>query len=110
MELNVIDFIRESAEFLHTDRPDVYSSVEDAVTELTRCMDSIDGSDGGWISFTSYVLFRHEEDGMIEWNLTRKLSSVTLFEPEEECLVLGYTDNSGTLKYGINLPSPNGLD
>lgn len=107
--MNLIDFMRESAAFLSKDRPDVYPTEEVALSELSRLMDMIADGDQGWVSFTSYVLFRHEEDGVTDWELTRKLSSCTLFQPEGECLVLSYTHGSGTMKYGIDLPAP-GLD
>lgn len=86
--MNVIDFIRETAIFMAADRPDVYD-VPTAVAELTVAIDSLrelTDADQPFaaIMFTSYLLARLEDDGVEEFILTRKLSSMILFEEEEQ--------------------------
>lgn len=99
--MNVIDFIRESASFMAKDRPDIYTP-ELAVMELDHAIEVLRGSGMtvGCVMFTSYVLNRVEEDGVEEFLLTRKLSSVLLCEEEDSCLVFGFTD-------AVLLPSIN---
>lgn len=99
--MNVIDFIRESATFMARDRPDVYSP-ELAVRELTQAIEVLRQADSpvGCVMFTSYLLNRIDDDGVEEFLLTRKLSSVLVCEEESACLVFAFTDE-------VNLPSVN---
>lgn len=90
--MNVIDFIRESANFMVDDRPDVYSH-ESAVEELTHCIDTLrefPDKPLSLITFTSYCLMRFTEDDVEEFILSRKLSSVVLFGEEEQCDVYSH--------------------
>lgn len=98
--MNVIDFIRESAAFLVWDRPDLYDQ-ETAVEELSSSIDTLrefPDKPLSLISFSSYLMTRFVDDGVEEFLLTRKLSSILLFEEEEECRVYTHVE-------GINLPS-----
>lgn len=105
--MNMTDLFREGAEFMARDRPDIYT-VESAMEDLIRYHDDLAQHDGpGWCSFTDFVLFKHvEEEEMIEWHLTRKLASATIFPQEEVARVYGHTKDSGTLTRQINLPDP----
>ena len=89
--MDVIDFIRESAVFIAKDRPDVYTE-ELAVIELHAAMDAMREKTYHFscISFTSYLLCRVIEDGVEEFILSRKLSSLLLFEDEEACRVYSH--------------------
>lgn len=102
---NAIDFLRETAIFMAKDRPDIYPDGAIAMADLSNMMDKMrEFGEPTWTSFASYILFLHYEDEDVEeWTLTRKISSLTFFTEEQECLVLGYTKNSGVLKYGVNL-------
>lgn len=97
--MNVIDFIRESAVFMSVDRPDIYSP-DLAVRELTEAIEVLRQADKeyGCVMFTSYVLSRIFDDGVEEFLLTRKLSSVLVCEDEQACLVFAFTPE-------VNLPS-----
>jgi len=99
--MNVIDFIRESATFMAKDRPDIYTP-ELAVRELTEAIEVLRVSDlpVGCVMFTSYLLNRVMDDGVEEFLLTRKLSSVLVCEEEFSCLVFAFTPE-------VNLPSVN---
>lgn len=99
--MDAIDFLRESARFLVADRPDVYDQ-DTAVEELSVAMDSLREE---WdrkfscIMFTSYAMMRLYMEGVEEFVLTRKLSSVVLFAAEEQVSAYAYHDD-------IDLPSP----
>lgn len=111
MTTNTIDFLRESARFLAKDRPDVYTE-QSALSDLTEMMEHMRETDEPtWTSFASFLFVKHVEDGdegerVEEWILTRKISSLAIFEPENEVSVFGHTDGSGTLKVGVDLPDP----
>lgn len=99
--MNVIDFIRENATFMAKDRPDVYTP-DLAVRELTQAIEVLREHDLGYgcVMFTSYMLSRIVDDGVEEFLLTRKLSSVLVCEEENSCLVFAFTPE-------INLPDVN---
>lgn len=111
MTSTTIDFLRQTAEFMAKDRPDIYD-VQTAITDLVNMMDKMrERKESTWTSFASYILMLHYEgDDVEEWNLTRKVSSLTIFEEEEEVLVLGYTKGSGVLKYGVDLADVSDQD
>lgn len=90
--MNVIDFIRESAVYMARDRPDIYDAAL-AVRELTAAMDTLREADlaYGCVMFTSYLLSRVMDDGVEEFMLTRKISSVLVCEEESACLVFSYS-------------------
>ena len=94
--MNTIDFLRESATFLVADRPDVYDH-ETAVEELSVAMDTLRESENTdrftCIMFTSYAMMRLYVDGVEEFILTRKLSSVLVFEEEAEVSAYSYHPN-----------------
>lgn len=94
--LSVIDWLRESAKFMADDRPDIYN-FESALYDLSDAVEQLRTLDNGYITntflFTSYSLIRiADAEGVEEFILSRKLSSVTLFTPEDDCLVLSHTD------------------
>lgn len=97
--MDVIDFIRESAMFMAKDRPDVYTP-ELAVRELTQAIEVLreHNLEYGCVMFTSYMMSRVMDDGVEEFLLTRKLSSVLVCEDEQLCLVFAFTPD-------VNLPS-----
>lgn len=105
--MNVIDWMRESARYMAADRPDIYTPAT-ACTELFRYVEFLRKLDMpfNWVSFSSYILIRQMDDGVEEFDLTRKLSSVSLFPEEEDVLVFSHTSLSKTLSVGVNLPSP----
>lgn len=101
---NIIDFMRESAKFMAADRPDVYTP-ESALDDLSQMMIRMRDQGGDGISsFASYMLIRHEEDGLEEWDLVRKLSTAVIDYDDPEAMVYSHTKNSGVLTSSINLP------
>ena len=105
---NAIDWLRETAAYLVWDRPDVYDH-ETAVEELSVAMDTLreapPGQEFAAIMFTSYVLMRiyiADDDGqrgVEEFVLTRKLSSLIVFEAERQVAAYSYIAE-------IDLPDP----
>lgn len=98
--MNVIDFLAATADYLVTDRPDIYDK-ETAVEELSCAMDALreyDDKPVATMSFSSYLLTRIvEEEGLEEFILSRKVASLGLFLPEEDCRAYSHIE-------GINLP------
>lgn len=93
--MNTIDFIRETAIYMANDRPDVYD-VETAVDELSVAMDILrDEAESPVESlfFTSYILTRVWDDGVEEFTLSRRLSSVVIVEEEESVTAFAYSDD-----------------
>lgn len=109
--MNAIHFIRQTAEFMAKDRPDLYD-VQTAISDLVKIMDGMrEIGEATWTSFASYILIlTYEDDDIEDWNFTRKISSMTNFEEEEEMLVMGYTKDSGTFLHGVDLPLPGEVD
>lgn len=73
-----------------------------AVEELSVGMDSLREANiepFSCLMFTSYALMRIYMEGVEEFLLSRKLSSVIVFEDDEEVGAYAYTDK-------ISLPSP----
>lgn len=106
--MNVIDWLSKSAEFMSVDRNDLYPTASVALVELCRYVDYLRDADlpYNWVSFSAYVLFRTLDDGVEDFMLTRKLSSVTLFEDAEESLVFSHTTLSTAVQPGVDLPGP----
>lgn len=93
--MNTIDFIRESAIYIANDRPDVYD-VETAVEELSTAMDILRAEASKPVEslfFTSYILTRVWDDGVEEFTLSRRMSSVVIVEEEETVTAFAYSDD-----------------
>ena len=101
--MNVIDFMKAGAEFLAKDRPDLYSSTEDALAELTHVMESMRDNDNKVALFSSYVMLWLPDNDGDEWILTRKIATV-LTDNGGDAVAYGWTKDSGVLKYGVSLP------
>lgn len=105
--MNVIDFISQSAHFIYKDRPESYESVDEAIAELTLALDTLRTAEAPHSTciFSSYMLVRFVEDGVEEVFLTKKLSSLILFEEEEICRAYGWVDS-----IQLDDPEDDGLD
>ena len=98
--MNVIDWLRATADYLVADRPDVYENQAEALNELMVAMDALREDDVpkvATISFSSYLLTRLEDEGLEEFILSRKAASLALFQPEGECTALAHISD-------VNLP------
>lgn len=76
---DVIDFIRETANYVVMERPDVYDHAL-AVEEISTAIDSLREQDKhfGCYSFTSFFLIRTENMGMEEFILSRKSAGMVI--------------------------------
>lgn len=104
MSLNAIDFLRECANYLVEDRPDLYDH-DTAVAELSNAMEHLRqfNKPYGAISFSSYLMGRFWDDNVEEFMLTRKLASLVFFEDEEECDVYSYTHDIEGLPHVLDI-------
>lgn len=113
---DVTDFLRESAVFMAKDRPDVWETPEQAFATLYEWynelsnMDLTNWSGDASISSADFVLTRRPLDEDADaYELSRLVSGVYIFQDEQTADVRGWTEGSGTLKVGVNLPQV-GLD
>lgn len=105
--MNLIDWMVESAAWMRRDRPDLYREYEDAFNDLERVVNELTSQDGpGWTSWGGFFLHKWEEDGVVEWNLMKKVTSADVFIEENEINVSSWTENSGTMTSGVELPYP----
>lgn len=106
--MNVIDWLTHTARWMHADRPDLYLSVDDAFDDLSTVHDKLSLRDGSsWTSWGGFFLHKWEEDGVVEWNLMKKISSADVFLDENAVNVTGWTDTSGTMSVGVLIPGPD---
>lgn len=103
MASNVIDFMSATAKFMAKDRPDLYQSNEEALDEISRVMDSMRDDENRVALFSSYAMFWLPDADGDEWILTRKIATV-LTDNDGTAIAYGWTNGSGTLKYGVELP------
>lgn len=109
--MNMIDWLDKTATYMAKDRPDIYDSVDDAFRDLSDIFDKMNAENGPLVtSFASFVLFKWVDDDIVEFVLTRKISSGTVFPDEGVTQVFGYTKNSGTLAVGVDLPGPGDVE
>lgn len=96
--MNVIDFVRETAEYMANDRPDLYDH-EKAVNEIWSQVEALRefGLDLGIVSFSSYFIIREFDDGVESFTFTKKISGFLLCEEEEDSRVFSYDEE-------VNLP------
>lgn len=104
--MNVLDWMKGTAEFMRTDRPDLYETNTDALNDLESWMEAVRSqpSTVAGIETGGFILTHNDEDGVEEWQLSKIISTCAIYKEEEECLVLGWTKGSGSMKVNINLP------
>lgn len=96
--MNVIDFMKATADFMAEDRPDLYTP-ESALDEMTQVMDALRAGDQNFnvIMFASYVFIRIVDEGMEDFLFSKKISGLMLDHLEEKVGVYGFTED-------VNLP------
>ena len=98
--MNVVDWLRESANYMVEQYPDIYE-YSTALGDLIHYMENLRGSNqdvSGFMSGPFMMIRMTDGEGMEEFRLTHFVSSVTTFQPEEECFVFG------NRHLGVNLP------
>lgn len=90
---NSIDFIRGSAAFMVSDRPDLYTH-DLAVRDLSQAMEDLRSTNKvvSFVSFSSYVLARilDLELDVEEFILAKKLSGLQICLPEADVRAYSY--------------------
>jgi len=107
--MNVIDWLRETGDWMHRDRPDIYQSPTEAMLRLEDWMNSMRQHGPGSIETGGHALLYRIDDGVEDWTLTKKISTCEQFADEEVTVAYSWTENSGTMTHGPNLPDIGGL-
>src|SRR5690349_7285291 len=108
---DAIKWMTETAKFMAKDRPDLYDDETEAFADLSKIYDAMADTEGPtWTSWAGFNLVKHEEDGIVEWDFTKKISTCAIFVDEGVCDVYGWTSKSGTIKHGVELPSPSDIN
>ena len=101
--MNVTKFLRESARFMAKDRPDIWSQ-DSAFKTLTMWYSELAGmDDGGEISTGGFALTKREYDGLIEYELHRKITQFTIFEEENVTDLMDWTTHGTLVDIGLDL-------
>ena len=80
---SISEFVSQGAQVMATERGDVWT-VDDAEETLYNWMTSIVADNLKSISSGGFQLSRHEEDGVVEWDLQRKKLTYHDFADEPE--------------------------
>lgn len=104
--MNLIDWMRATAEWMAADRPDAFDSAADALNQLELWMEQVryDPIYLAGIESGGYLLTHSDEDGVEEWQLHKTITSCAIFQPENEVLALGHTHGSQAISVHPGLP------
>jgi len=103
---DVITWLTATSEYMAKDRPDLYESDKDAFDSLSVVFDEMSEIEGPtWTSWAGFLLIKHVEDDITEWEFSKKISTAAIFVDEGVCDVYGWTSKSGTVKHGVDLPA-----
>ena len=91
--MNMIDWLRASAEWMVKDRPENYASASHALSALNDMVETIriNPDERAGIEIGGLILLRSHDDGVEEWTLSKKISSFVVFEEEGEADAYGWT-------------------
>lgn len=103
--MNVSKFLQESARFMASDRPDLWTP-DTAFAALSAWFSDLAGEDneGGEISSGGFALTKRNSDGVIEYELHRKITQFCIFEEEEETSLFDWTQGGHLVDIGLSLP------
>lgn len=88
--MNTIDWLNRTAEYMFFESPHIYESTFAAVADLDVHMNFLRTQPGNAsISFGEYILARVSQEGFEEFLLTRKVSTLAIFE--EDGIVEAYS-------------------
>lgn len=108
------DFTNAAAKWMRADRPDLWSSHEEALLDITTAFSELSGyddEDEAVVHFSGFTLTRIPMDGMVEYVLSRKLISFAVYTEDEESDTFDWTHLGklvGTVE--LNLPEYEELD
>jgi hypothetical protein len=106
--MTVPQWIKGTADYMVAQRPDIYD-YDRASAELIEHIEYLRTHYSelplSSIMTGSFIMLRIvEDDGCEEFQVAQFVSSVTTFQPEEDCMVIGNT------RLGVDLPPPSGWD
>jgi hypothetical protein len=106
---NTIDWMRATAEWMAIERPDIYTP-ERAMLDLDNWMEYLRKVGSGSCATAGFVLEYSHDDGMESFSLARVVSTLDIFPEENAVNAFSWTDNSGTMTRGVDLPSVSSMD
>ena len=107
---NTIDWLKANAEWMSAERPDIYTP-ERAMEDLDRWMNYLrDSGGGGSCACAGFLLEYMVDDGMETFTLARVVSTLDIFPEENAVNAFSWTEDSGTMKRGVDLPSVSSMD
>lgn len=103
--MDVSTFLQESSKFMSADRPDLWTQ-ETAFKTLTEWFSHLAGDeDTGEISSGGFALTKRMYDGVIEYELHRKIVQFNIFEDEDsQTSLFNWTDGGSLVDIGLNIP------
>lgn len=108
---SLTEFIQASAKLMRADRPHLWDSHDEAVTDITMAFSEASGVDEDnnldySVHLSGFILTRIIlDDGAYEYTLSKKLVALAIFTDEEESHVFDWTKDSN-LAGGIELNLP----
>jgi hypothetical protein len=110
--MNVIDWMRSTAEWMHKDRPDTYPSPLVAFQGLDLWMDDLrkEPHVKCTIETGGYALTRTYDDGVEEFSLAKVITSVAIYEEEEVVDGYHWLKDSGVVSVYPNIRALEDFD
>lgn len=101
--MNTIEWLNRSAEYMFFESPHIYDNTFAAVADLDTHMNFLrTQTSNASISFGDYILARVSQEGFEEFLLTRKVSTLAIFEEDGVVEAYGHSPD-------IDLPFPDDL-
>jgi hypothetical protein len=93
--MNMIDWLRSTAEWMRKDSPEWFSTNNEALLTLEGWVETVRADLGSRLGIEQggYSLMRTYDDGVEEWTLHKKISTCALFEEEGDCVVYGWVND-----------------
>lgn len=103
--MDVSNFLKESARFMAADRPDIWNE-ESAFHTLVDWYSKLsdDEHENGEICSGGFGLSKRSEDGLIEYELNRKITQFNIYQEEEETSVFDWTNGATVVDIGLDIP------
>lgn len=101
--MNTIEWLNRTAEFMLFDSPHIYDDEFEAIADLDTHMNFLrTQTTNASISFGNYILARVAQEGFEEFLLTKKVTTLAIFEYDGTVEAYGHDPD-------IDLPMPDDL-
>ncbi len=101
---DITRFLQECAKFMAKDRPDLWT-VNTAFTNLTQWFSHLAGEDdSGEIGSGGFGLTKRLYDGVVEWELHRKIVQFNNFEDDGETSIFNWSGGGTLVDIGLDIP------